>query len=60
MSVQRWALVPDDPAKPVRVFTAREAAIAASRWCPGRVSPACDEDALAERCRSPVPAGRRP
>lgn len=59
MTVARWALVPDDPARPVRVFTDRATALSALRWCPGRVSPACDEDALAERCRGPFAAGRR-
>lgn len=54
MTVSRYALVPSDPAKPVRVFDDRAAALSALKWCPGRVAPACDEDALAARHRSHV------
>lgn len=51
MTVQRWALVPADPALPVRVFDDEEAARRAAAWCPGRIVRAIDEVALAKRRR---------
>jgi hypothetical protein len=51
VTVQRWALVPADPALPVRVFDDEEAARRAAAWCPGRIVRAIDEVALAKRRR---------